>query len=96
MAAAAGDLVLRPIPRILVQPYLIAGAGEKFYRNDQSSSFLAQTTTRQFAWHGGLGADLMLGNVGVAAELTDFLSKGSDAKWNVHDAFMMVGMRLKL
>lgn len=96
MAAAAGDLVLRPLPRILVQPYLIAGAGEKFYKVNQSTSFLATTTTRQFAWHGGLGADVMLGSVGVAAELTDFVSKGSDAKWSVHDSFLMVGMKLRL
>ena len=38
----------------------------------------------------------MLGSVGVAAELTDFVSKSADAKWNVHDAFMMVGMKLRL
>lgn len=96
MLAAAGDLVIRPIPRILVQPYLIAGAGEKFYRYDQTTSFFNPGTQRAFAWHGGLGADLMLGNVGAVAELTDFVSKGSDAKWDAHDAFMMVGMKLKL
>jgi hypothetical protein len=38
----------------------------------------------------------MLGSVGVAAELTDFVSKGADDKWNVHDAFLMVGLRLRL
>ena len=96
MLAAAGDVVIRPLPRILVQPYLIAGAGEKFYRYDENTSFLNPGTQRAFAWHGGLGADLMLGNVGAVAELTDFVSKGSDAKWDAHDAFMMVGMKLRL
>jgi hypothetical protein len=32
----------------------------------------------------------------VAAELTDFLRKGADDKWNVHDAFLMVGLKLAL
>ena len=94
--ATAADLVIRPIPRILVQPYLIAGAGEKFYKYDQSASLLSGGDKNSFALHGGLGADLMLGSVGVAAELTDFVSKGADDKWNVHDAFLMVGLRLRL
>ena len=46
--------------------------------------------------HGGVGADLMLGNMGVAAELTDFVSKGVDDKWNAHDAFLMVGLKVRL
>src|SRR3954468_3019760 len=35
---AAADLVIRPLPRPLVQPYILGGAGEKFYRYDQSSA----------------------------------------------------------
>ena len=93
---AAADLVIRPLPRILVQPYLLAGAGEKFYKYDDQSSLVAGGDRRAFALHGGVGADLMLGGIGVAAELTDFVSKDSDAKWNVHDAFLMVGVKLKL
>jgi hypothetical protein len=38
----------------------------------------------------------MMGSVGVAGELTDFVSKGADDKWNVHDAFLMVGLKLRL
>lgn len=94
--ATAADLVIRPLPRILVQPYLIAGAGEKFYKYDDASSFSAGGDRNSFALHGGVGADIMLGGIGVAAELTDFASKGVDDKWNVHDAFLMVGMKLKL
>ncbi|HTE46765.1 MAG TPA: hypothetical protein VK636_16045 [Gemmatimonadaceae bacterium] len=96
VGALAADLVIRPLPRILVQPYLLAGAGEKFYHYDQSTTLLSGGNTNNFAFHGGLGADMMLGSVGVAAELTDFLSKGVDDKWNVHDAFLMVGLKLRL
>jgi hypothetical protein len=94
--ATAADLVIRPLPRILVQPYLLVGAGEKFYKYDESSSLLSGGDKNSFALHGGLGADVMLGRIGVAAELTDFLSKGADDKWNVHDAFLMVGLRFRV
>jgi hypothetical protein len=94
--ATAADLVIRPIPRILVQPYLIAGAGETFYKYTESSSLVSGGDKNSFALHGGLGADVMVGSIGVAAELTDFVSKGVDDKWNVHDAFLMVGLRLRL
>jgi hypothetical protein len=93
---AAADLVIRPIPRILVQPYLLAGAGEKFYKYDQSANLSSANNKQEFALHGGIGADVMLGSIGVAAELTDFVSKDADAKWNVHDAFLMVGLKLRL
>ncbi len=95
--AAAADLVIRPLPRILVQPYILAGAGEKFYKYDNATTSLASGgDDRDFAFHGGVGADLMLGQLGVVAELTDFLNKGADSKWNVHDAFLMVGLRLPI
>jgi hypothetical protein len=92
---AAADLVIRPLPRLLVQPYLIAGGGQKFYRYDQSTTF-TQSNDHDFAFHGGLGADLMMGSMGIAAELTDFLSKGAEDKWNVHDAFLMVGLKMRV
>ena len=95
--AAGADLVIRPLPRIFVQPYVIAGAAEKFYKySDTPSFFVDNGSDRDFAFHGGVGADLMLGSIGVAAELTDFLSKGADKKWNVHDAFLMIGMKFRL
>jgi hypothetical protein len=37
-----------------------------------------------------------MGSVGVAGELTDFVSRGADDKWDVHDAFLMVGLKLRL
>lgn len=90
----AGDLVIRPLPRLLVQPYLLGGAGQTFYKYDQNATFTDNTTRRQFAWHGGVGADVKLGGLGVMAELTDFVSKDAADKWNVHDAFFMVGVKL--
>ena len=94
--AAGADLVIRPLPRILVQPYLVAGAAQKFYKYNESSTLLSGGDDKDFALHGGIGADVMLGSIGVAAELTDFVSKGADKKWNVHDAFLMVGLKLRL
>ena len=96
---AAADLVIRPLPRIFVQPYLIAGAGEKFYKYDSTATLAMNgMSQRNFALHGGIGADMMLGGMGVVAELTDFLSKdgATPAKWDNHDAFLMVGMKVKL
>jgi hypothetical protein len=94
--ATTADLVIRPLPRILVQPYIVAGAGEKFFKYDESPTLLSGGNKQSFALHGGLGADVMLGSVGVVAELTDFVSRGVDDKWNVHDAFLMVGLKLRL
>jgi len=94
--AAAADFVIRPLPRILVQPYLLAGAGKKFYKYDASATLASGATKDAFALHGGIGADLSLGKMGVVAELTDFLSKGAEDKWNAHDAFLMVGLKLRL
>lgn len=90
----AGDLVIRPLPRILVQPYLLAGVGKTFYKYDQSATFTDNSTQSRFALHGGLGADVKLGGLGVMAELTDFVSRDAADKWNVHDAFFMVGLKL--
>jgi hypothetical protein len=91
--ATTADVVIRPLPRIFVQPYLVAGAGEKFYKYDESPTLLSGGNRNAFAVHGGLGADLTLGSVGVVTELTDFVSKGADNKWNVHDAFLMAGLK---
>jgi hypothetical protein len=91
--ATTADLVIRPLPRILVQPYIVAGAGEKFYKYDESPTLFSGGDRNAFAVHGGLGADVTLGSMGVVAELTDFVSKGADNKWNVHDAFLMAGLK---
>jgi len=92
----AGDFVVRPVMRMLVQPYIVGGVGQKLYRFDQASIEPPDFKSRQFAFHGGIGADVMLGSIGIAAEVTDFLSKGERQNWNVHDAFAMVGLRVRL
>ena len=95
--AVAADLVLRPLPRILVQPYLLVGAGLR--RADYSydeQGFDAFKDDSDFAAHLGVGADLMLGPVGVSAEITDFISKDENDDWKRHDAFGFVGLKLRL
>jgi hypothetical protein len=98
--AAAADLVLRPLPRLLVQPYLLGGAGFKrldySYNDDGISTNPLPEDKRELALHGGVGADLMLGSIGIMAEVTDFVSKDQEDKWGMHDAFVLVGLRVKL
>lgn len=100
LLAVAGDVVLRPIPRlIIIQPYLIAGAGlrreDYSYEQDGISDALPKEQS-DFAFHAGIGADVMLGKLGVVAELTDFITKDEEDKWDQHDAFAFVGLKLKL
>jgi hypothetical protein len=92
----AADLVVRPVMRMLVQPYIVGGVGQKLYKFDQASIEPPDFKSRQFAFHGGIGADVMLGSIGIVAEVTDFVSKGDRQNWNVHDAFAMVGLRLRV
>lgn len=97
--ALAGDLVIRPIPRILVQPYLLIGAGlrrEDFNYEDDGISDAFPDEQSDFAFHLGVGADLMLGRIGIVAEVTDFLTQEPTGEWNQHDAFGFVGLKLKI
>lgn len=96
--AVAADLVLRPLPRILVQPYLLVGAGLRRadYSYDDEGFDAFPKDDSEFAAHVGVGADLMLGPVGVSAELTDFISKDENDDWKRHDAFGFVGLKLRL
>ena len=100
LVAAAADFVLRPLPKIIViQPYLLAGAGFRnanysYDTNGLSNAF--PKSDRDFALHAGVGADLSLGPIGVSAEITDFITQDSADKWKQHDGFGMVGLRVKL
>jgi opacity protein-like surface antigen len=96
LLAGAADLVIRPFPRIIVKPYLVAGAGfknEKFDKTTNTNNPFPEDE-RKFAWHGGLGAEFMVGKFGVVGELTDFISKNDAGAYKVHDAFLNVGVRL--
>ncbi|NJD09470.1 MAG: hypothetical protein FIB01_03145 [Gemmatimonadetes bacterium] len=96
--AAAADVVLRPLPRILVQPYLLAGVGLKNvnYDPDADATDLFPEDLTEFAGHFGLGADLFLGGIGLAAEVSDFISRDPDGSWKQHDAFATVGLKFRL
>jgi hypothetical protein len=96
--AVAADLVLRPLPRIIVQPYLLLGGGLRRadYSYDEEGFDAFPEKDSDFAAHVGVGADLNLGPVGVSAEITDFISKDENDDWKRHDAFGFVGLKLRL
>jgi hypothetical protein len=98
--AVAADLVVRPLPRLLVQPYLLGGVGLKrqdfsFDEEGLSGNPLPSDRT-DFALHAGIGADVMLGRIGVMAEITDFITRNEDSTFGQHDAFAMVGLRIRM
>jgi hypothetical protein len=96
--AAAADLVLRPLPRLLVQPYLLGGVGLKrqdFSFDDDTVADLPEDRS-DLALHVGVGADLMLGGFGIMAEITDYITRNEDDSFGQHDAFAMVGLRVRL
>jgi hypothetical protein len=98
LAAAAG-LVLRPIPRLLVlQPYLLGGIGVKRERFSFDGGIGGNPFTRDesgLAGQIGVGADVMLGPIGVVAEITDYVSR-RDGSFGPHDAFVMIGLKVRL
>lgn len=97
--AVAADIVMRPLPRVGVQPYLLAGAGFKrqnFSYDDEGVGNPLPEDQRDLTLHVGIGADLMLGGIGVIAEITDFISKTPADEWGQHDAFAMIGLKLRL
>jgi hypothetical protein len=101
LLAAAADLVLRPIPRVFVQPYLFGGAGLKHAGYSYNASGISNAFPQDqsdFTLHAGIGADLMVGAFGVVAEVSDFISKNGTAgsDFSKHDAFAMVGLKVKL
>lgn len=96
VVAITGDLVFRPLPRIVVvQPYLLAGAGVKRYT---FSSNLFSEDRSDFTGHVGAGADFKLGPISVLAEVSDYISsfknEGTDDSKLQNDVFVMVGFRI--
>jgi hypothetical protein len=100
LLAAAAAVVIRPLPRLLVQPYALAGAGLKWqdYSYDRSgvSVGVLKEERSDFAFHLGIGADLMFGRLGVVAELTDYITRSDTGGLGQHDAFASVGIRIGL
>ena len=97
--AIAGDVLVRPLPRFLLQPYVLLGAGmrrENYSYDDDGLSNAFPEDDSDFALHAGLGADITLGPVAISAEITDFISKDENDDWKRHDAFGLVGLKLRL
>ncbi|MFW5951482.1 MAG: hypothetical protein ACOCVZ_05135 [Gemmatimonadota bacterium] len=99
----AGDLVFRPLPRlVVVQPYLYAGGGLRQYDFDfatpQDAGELEDASDPMI--HLGGGLELGLGPLAVNAEIGDYISwleirEGADSELQ-HDLFVSVGVVLSL
>ena len=98
--AVAADIVVRPLPRILVQPYLLGGIGLKrldySWDDDGLGSNPLPEDDRDVALHVGIGADLMFGGIGVMAEITDYITRKDEGGFGQHDAFAFVGLKFRL
>jgi hypothetical protein len=97
--AIAADIVYRPLPRVLVQPYLLGGLGLKrldYSYTQEGLSHPLPADRREVAIHGGFGADLMLGRIGIMAEITDYITRHEGGGFGQHDAFAFVGLRYRL
>lgn len=98
--ALAADVVVRPLPRVIVQPYLLGGLGYKrldySYDDEGISTNPLPEDRRDVALHVGLGADLMLGGIGIMAEVTDYITRKEEGGFGQHDAFALVGLKFRL
>jgi len=87
-----GDLVLRPIPRFVVQPYGIGGLGARrlsVQQLEESGPGPEWDLTAQV----GVGLDVRVGNVTVGLEVMDYLTgfDGPDGDLQ-HDAFLFLAL----
>lgn len=98
--AVAADLIVRPLPRLLVQPYLLGGVGLKrqdfSYDDEGVSTNPLPSDKTDFALHAGLGADVMLGRIGIMAEISDYITRNEDSTFGQHDAFALIGLRFRM
>lgn len=95
-----GDLVLRPIPRFLVQPYAIGGAGARrlSIRGLEGTASGFDTEPR---WDPtvqvGVGVDLRVGDVTIGLEIVDYLTGfGGAGNGLQHDAFAFLALGIPL
>lgn len=98
--ALTGDLVLRPIPRFLLQPYILGGAGAQRITPaaGDGGAGTSGSASWEFVGKVGAGLDLRIGTRGVlvSAEVVDYLSNiGSDGEVG-HDAMALVGLGIPL
>ena len=102
LLAVVGDLVFRPLPRIVVlQPYLFAGGGLKMYdfETEDPGAFESESDP---TIHLGFGLDFGLGPLSLNAELSDYISwfevqAATDEESEMqHDLFMTIGFAIGL
>jgi hypothetical protein len=97
---ATADLVLRPLPRlIVVQPYVLGGVGykrESYSIDAQGFPDELDDPANEVVGHLGLGVDISLGGLTLVAEVSDFIGRNNNDSWKVHDAFGMVGLKFNL
>ena len=92
MLALAGGFVLRPgIP--VIQPHIRLGAGVKvqdysFDNEDLDEAFPENDT--DFTLHGAIGFSLMIGGIGVSAELADYVTADG---FEPNDLIASLGLR---
>ena len=103
LLAVAGDLVFRPLPRIIVaQPYIFAGGGLKQYDFQTEGATVGEFEAESDPTvHLGFGLDVGLGPLALNAELSDYiswfeLSDTSDESEMQHDLFLSVGFAIGL
>lgn len=102
-----GDVVFRPLPTPVIQPYLLAGAGFKRYdfefedADPSDLSNLFRDSENDFTLHVGAGVDIGLGPLALLVEAGDYISwyapEGSDQDSEMqNDIFLMAGFRVGL
>lgn len=99
---ATGAVVLRPLPLPGIRPYVLAGAGWKWYDFDFDGDIEGQLEDQSsFTWQAGVGAVLNPdGGLSLFAELSDFVSEfdfedGSTGNTQ-HDLVLKAGISLGL
>ncbi|MCI0436279.1 MAG: hypothetical protein L0271_21940 [Gemmatimonadetes bacterium] len=98
LLAMTAGIALRPLPRLFgLQPYGLLGGGIKRFdyswNDDRFEGALSDE--REFVIQYGAGADLMLGGLGVVAEIYDMVAPELDDSRR-HDTFVQLGLRFRL
>jgi len=99
LLAMTAGVALRPLPRLLgLQPYALLGGGVKRFGyswNDSRFNDVLPSNEREFVFQYGAGADLMLGGLGLIAEVYDMVAPELDDSRR-HDTFLQLGLRFRL
>lgn len=89
MLTFTGDIVVRPLPRFLIQPYAIGGLGARRLSVQQLEE-VASNARWDLTAQVGAGADLRLGNVTLGVEIVDYLTDFTGSGTLQHDAFVFL------